>query len=74
MHDDIYIIEFKYTMFLLKNVKVYLINNLAPEPEGLSLHSKEPATGSCPEPVESTKHPPPNLPKIHSDPIYTLVF
>jgi hypothetical protein len=46
-----------------------LTNSVAPEPEGSSPHSQQPATG--PEPVESNPHPPPqaNVPKIHSDPI-----
>jgi hypothetical protein len=28
------------------------------EPEGLSLHSQQPATGPYPEPIESSQHPP----------------
>jgi hypothetical protein len=43
-------------------------NFVAPKPEGSSPYSQEPATGSYPEPTESTL-PPANLPKIHSDPI-----
>jgi hypothetical protein len=34
---------------------------MAPEPEGSSLYSQEPATGPYPEPTESTPHPPANL-------------
>jgi hypothetical protein len=40
---------------------------VAPEPEGSSPHSQQPATGPYPEQTESTPHP--NLPKIHFDPI-----
>jgi hypothetical protein len=45
-----------------------LTNSVAQEPEGSSPHSQQPATGPCPEPVESNPPPPPqaNLPKIHS--------
>jgi hypothetical protein len=48
-----------------------LTNSVAPEPEGSSPHSQQPANGPYPEPGESTQHPPPptNLPKIHFDPI-----
>jgi hypothetical protein len=31
---------------------------VAQEPEGSSPHSQQPATGPCPEPVESNPHPP----------------
>jgi hypothetical protein len=51
-------------------------NSVAPEPEGSSPHSQQPASGPYPEPGESTPHPLPpaaNLPKVHSDPIYALV-
>jgi hypothetical protein len=50
-----------------------LSNSVALELKGLSPHSQEPATGSYPEPVESTTHPA-NLPKIHSDPIFPSTF
>jgi hypothetical protein len=30
---------------------------VAQEPEGSSPHSQQPATGPCPEPVESNQHP-----------------
>jgi hypothetical protein len=41
---------------------------VAPEPEGSSPHSQQPANGPYPEPAESTPHPPPtNLPKVHFD-------
>jgi hypothetical protein len=43
---------------------------MAQEPEGSSSHTQQPATGHCPEPVESNPHPQANLPKIHSDPIF----
>jgi hypothetical protein len=42
---------------------------MAQEPEGSSPHSQEPATGPCPETVESNPQPQANLRKIHSDPI-----
>jgi hypothetical protein len=42
---------------------------MAQKPKGLSPHSQQPATGLCPEQVESNPHPPASLPKIHSDPI-----
>jgi hypothetical protein len=31
---------------------------MAQEPEGSSLHTQQPATGPCPETVESNPHPP----------------
>jgi hypothetical protein len=43
---------------------------VAQEPEGSSPHSQQPATGPCPEPVDSNPHPEAKLPKIHSDPIF----
>jgi hypothetical protein len=46
-----------------------LTNSMAPEPEGSSPHSQQPANGPYPEPGESTPHPPANLPKVHFDPI-----
>jgi hypothetical protein len=51
------------------NFKV-LTNCVAQEPEGSSPHSQQPATGPCPEPVESNPHPQANLPKIYSDSIF----
>jgi hypothetical protein len=33
-------------------------NRVAPEPEGSSPHSQQPANGPYPEPAESTPHPP----------------
>jgi hypothetical protein len=36
----------------------YLTNSVAQEPEGSSPHSQQPATGPCPEPVESNPHSP----------------
>jgi hypothetical protein len=42
-------------------------DSVAQEPEGSSPHSQQPATGPCPEPVESNPHPPAILPKIHYD-------
>jgi hypothetical protein len=35
-----------------------LTNSVAQEPEGSSPHSQQPATGPCPETVESNPHPP----------------
>jgi hypothetical protein len=43
---------------------------VAQEPEGSSPHSQQPATGPCPETVETNPHPQANIPKIHSDPIF----
>jgi hypothetical protein len=37
---------------------VELTNSVAPEPEGSSPHSQQPANGPYPEPGESTPHPP----------------
>jgi hypothetical protein len=45
------------------------LNSVAQEPGGSSPHSQQPATGPCPEPVESNPHPQASLPKIHLDPI-----
>jgi hypothetical protein len=45
-------------------------NSEAQEPEGSTPHSQQPATGTCPEPVESNPHLPANLSKIHSDPTF----
>jgi hypothetical protein len=50
-----------------------LTNSVAPEPEGSSPHSQQPANGPYPEPGESPfpPHPlpPTSLPKVHFDPI-----
>jgi hypothetical protein len=43
----------------LRNV---LTNSVAQEPEGSSPHSQQPATGPCPETVESNLHPPSQSP------------
>jgi hypothetical protein len=40
---------------------------VAPEHEGSSPHTQQPATGPNPKPTESTPHPPVSLSKIHSD-------
>jgi hypothetical protein len=48
---------------------VTITNSMAPEPEGSSPYSQEPATGPYPAPTGSNLHSPSNLPKIHSDPI-----
>jgi hypothetical protein len=37
-------------------------NSVAPEPEGSSPHSQQPANGPYPEPRESTPHPPKQSP------------
>jgi hypothetical protein len=43
---------------------------VAPEPEGSSPHSQQPANGPYPEPGKSTPPPPPAIrPKVHFDPI-----
>jgi hypothetical protein len=39
-----------------------LTNSVAPEPEGSSPHSQQPANGPYPEPGESTPHPSPPQP------------
>jgi hypothetical protein len=39
-----------------------LTNSVAQEPEASSPHSQQPATGPCPEPVESNPHPPSQSP------------
>jgi hypothetical protein len=44
-------------------------NSVAPEPEGSSPHSQQPASDPHPEPRESTPHTPANVPKVHFDPI-----
>jgi hypothetical protein len=36
---------------------------MAQEPEGSSPHSQQPATGPCPETVESNPHPPSQFPQ-----------
>jgi hypothetical protein len=50
-------------------VVIQLTNSVAPEPEGSSPHTQQPANDPYPEPGESTPHPPTNLPKVHFDPI-----
>jgi hypothetical protein len=49
----------------LYSISVRLTNSVAPESEGSSPHSQQPANGPYPEPRESTPHPPTNLPKVH---------
>jgi hypothetical protein len=39
-----------------------LTNSVAQEPKGSSPHSQQPATGPCPETVESNPHPPSQSP------------
>jgi hypothetical protein len=63
-----YSVEFFF--FVSVTAQEELTNSMAQEPEGSSLHSQQPATGPCPEPVESNPHTQANLPKIHSDPIF----
>jgi hypothetical protein len=57
--------------FLSQNFRLVLVtDSVAPEPEGSSPHSQQPASGPYPEPGESTAHPlPADLPKVHFDPI-----
>jgi hypothetical protein len=43
---------------VLKILHRYITNSVAQEPEGSTPHSQQPATGPCPEPVESSPHPP----------------
>jgi hypothetical protein len=47
-----------------ENIKTLSVktNSVAQEPEGSSRHSQQPATGPCPEPVESNPHPPSQSP------------
>jgi hypothetical protein len=40
-----------------------ITNSVAPEPEGPSPNSQQPATGPYPEPAESTPHPQPITPR-----------
>jgi hypothetical protein len=40
------------------SISMTLTNSVAPEPEGSSPHSQQPANGPYPEPGESTPHPP----------------
>jgi hypothetical protein len=36
---------------------IHVTHTVAPEPEGSSPHSQQPASGPYPEPAESTPHP-----------------
>jgi hypothetical protein len=47
----------------------YSYNSVAPEPEGSSPHSQQPANGPYPQLDESTPRPRVNLPKVYIDPI-----
>jgi hypothetical protein len=49
------------------NTDVQFANNVAPEPEGSSSCSQEPANGPYPEPAEPIPHPSANLLKINTD-------
>jgi hypothetical protein len=49
--------------------RLFFTNCVAPEPEGSSPDSREPANGPYPEPGEST---PANIPEIYFDPILHL--
>jgi hypothetical protein len=44
------------------NIETLITNSMAQEPEGSSPHSQQPATGPCPEPVESNPHHPSQFP------------
>jgi hypothetical protein len=66
----------------MEHLFAQLTNSVAPEPEGLSPHSQQPATGPYPVPIESIPHthtytPPSQSPqdlfRSHS-PIYSSVF
>jgi hypothetical protein len=43
-------------------IEIELTNSVVQEPEGSSPHSQQPATGPCPEPVDSNAHPPSQSP------------
>jgi hypothetical protein len=43
--------------YLIENFS-RITNFVAKEPEGSSPHSQQPATGPCPERIESNPHPP----------------
>jgi hypothetical protein len=45
----------------------YLTNSVAPDPEGSSPHSQQPANGPYSEPGESTPYPLAYLPKVRFD-------
>jgi hypothetical protein len=44
------------------NYTISATNSMAQEPEDSSPHSQKPATGPCPETVESNPHPPSQSP------------
>jgi hypothetical protein len=46
-----------------------ITNSVAPEPEGSSPHSQQPANGPYPELAESSLHPTTSLSNVHFDPI-----
>jgi hypothetical protein len=50
------------TLYNLQLIPKMLTNTVEQEPEALSPHSQQPATGPCPEPVESNPLPPPPKP------------
>jgi hypothetical protein len=61
----------------LKLVLISITNSVAPESEGSSPYSQDPATGPYPEPTGSTLHPPPqpiSQRSILIPSIYALVF
>jgi hypothetical protein len=49
--------RFRFALWIHSPV-VQLTNTVAPEPEGSSPYSQEPATGPCPEPSGCTLHSP----------------
>jgi hypothetical protein len=48
----------QWSMIIQKLTRLPLTNSVAPEPEGSSPHSQQPANDPSPEPAESTPHPP----------------
>jgi carotenoid cleavage dioxygenase-like enzyme len=61
VHD--FVSTIKYTCFIHNSIDYNCMFtnrdiSVAQEPEGSSPHSQQPATGPCPETVESNPHPP----------------
>jgi hypothetical protein len=63
MHCKIIVLaEFVFLLSLSLSIFIYIYNSVVQEPEGSSPHSQQPATGPCPETVESNPHPPSQSP------------